>query len=124
MKIEVSATSNTADVQGAADAVETLINSWDTDVTVSRRPTPPRADEDKVVDPVSVAALVLAIPSAVLAVADLADRIKKRRRAKQLVDQAKAVRETAGVQVFVVLADGGRRPLDAIDPDELLEGPT
>lgn len=70
------------------------------------------------------AALVLAIPAAVLAAVDLADRMKKRRRAKQLVDYAGAIRETTGVQVFVVLADGGRRPLDAVDPNDLLEGPT
>ena len=122
MIIQLSATEESADVQGAADALEALVNSWDTEVAVDRRPTPRRADKDKVVDPVSLAALVLSIPSAVLAVADLADRIEKRRRAKQLVDQAKTIRKTTGVNVFVVLADG-RRPLDVVDPDELLAGP-
>ena len=36
----------------------------------------------------AVASLVLSIPSAALAVADLADRIDKRRRATELIDQA------------------------------------
>jgi hypothetical protein len=39
----------------------------------------------------SQASLVLSIPSAALAVTDLADRIRKRRRATELIDHAQQV---------------------------------
>jgi hypothetical protein len=40
----------------------------------------PDADR-KVIDPISLAALILSIPSAVLAVMDIADRLTKHRKA-------------------------------------------
>lgn len=123
MIIEVSGTADAATVEQAADSFAALVRSWDPDVTVSRRTPPPPPDGDKVVDPVSVAALVLAIPSAVLAVVDIVDRIQKRRRAKQLIDHAKTISETAGVQVILVVNDR-RKPLAAVNPDELLDATT
>ena len=45
----------------------------------------------KIVDPISLAALILSIPSAVLAVIDIADRLTKRRshRTLDLLDRAR-----------------------------------
>ena len=40
----------------------------------------------------SLAALVLSIPPAVLSVADLGDRIRKRRRAREIIDQAQRLK--------------------------------
>jgi hypothetical protein len=74
----------------------------------------------KVIDPISVAALVLSIPGAVLAVIDIADRISKRRRAQKLIDEAKRLREQTGVQVFVVQQDIPKS-LDSLTADSLLE---
>ena len=54
---------------------------------------------------VSMASLVLSIPSAALAVADLADRIRKRRRAQELIDHAQLL---AARQVRVYLMSQGR----------------
>jgi hypothetical protein len=62
-------------------------------------------DDGKVIDPVSVAALVLSIPSAALAVLDLADRVRKRRRASELIDHA---RQLAARQVTVCVISRGR----------------
>jgi len=76
-------------------------------------------DHDKVIDPVSVATLVLSIPAAALAILDLADRIHKRRRAKELIDHAQ---QLAAQQVTVCLISRSRTvELRALTPDELLD---
>jgi hypothetical protein len=75
------------------------------------------------VDLVALAALVssaaLAIPATALAVGDLADRMRKRRRAKELIDRA---RELGDQRVSVVLVERTRTvEIRGLDPDQLLE---
>jgi len=66
-----------------------------------------------------VTALALSVPSAALAVLDLADRIHKRRRAKELIDQA---RQLAAQQVTVCLLSRDRSvELAGLAPDALLD---
>jgi hypothetical protein len=78
-----------------------------------------RRDEDKAVDPVALASLVLSLPSAALAVADLADRIRKRRRAAELIDHAQHL---AVQQVNVSLIVQGRPvELRTLTPDQLID---
>jgi hypothetical protein len=68
---------------------------------------------------VALASLVVSLPSAALAVADLADRIRKRRRAKELIDHAQHL---ATQQVTVHLVSGSRTvELRTLDPDQLLD---
>jgi hypothetical protein len=75
--------------------------------------------DDKVIDPVSMAALVLSIPSSALAVLDLTDRIHKRRRAKELIDHAQ---ELVAQQVTVCLISRSRTvELRTLAPDQLLD---
>ena len=74
---------------------------------------------DKVIDPVALAALFVSIPSAALAVADLADRIRKRRRASDLIEQARAL-AARRVAVSLMLGDD-RVEIASLDPDRLLE---
>ena len=67
----------------------------------------------------AVASLVLSVPSAALAVADLADRIRKRHRATELLGQA---RQLAARQVTVCLMSPGRSvELSTLTPDQLLD---
>ncbi len=76
-------------------------------------------NHDKGVDPVAVAALAVSIPSAALAVVDLADRIRSRRRAKELIDHAQHL---AAQQVTVCLVSRSRTvEIRALGPDQLLE---
>jgi hypothetical protein len=76
-------------------------------------------DDGKVIDPISLTALVLSIPSAALAVADLADRIQKRRRAKELIDQAQ---QLADQQVTVSLvSQDGPVAVTTLTADQLLD---
>ena len=62
---------------------------------------------------------MLSIPSAALAVLDLADRIARRRRAAELTDQARRLAATQ-VTVSLIIQD---RPvqISALDPDQLLD---
>jgi hypothetical protein len=81
---------------------------------------PPRAartgpGDGKAIDPVSLATLVVSLPSAALAALDLADRIGKRRRAGELIDHA---RRQATQQVNICLIAQGR-PVSS--PDQLLD---
>ena len=63
--------------------------------------------------------LVLSIPSAALAVADLADRIRKRRRARELIDHAQHL---AAQHVTVrVISHGHAAELRTLTPDQLLD---
>jgi hypothetical protein len=63
--------------------------------------------------------LVVSLPSAALAVFDLADRIGKRRRAGELIDHA---RHQATEQVSIYLITQGRPvELRTLTPDQLLD---
>jgi len=75
---------------------------------------------DKAIDPVAVGALIAAIPSALLAVADIADRIKKRRAAQKLIDDAKHLQSTRKVQIHL-LVENVATPLEKVTADILIE---
>ena len=97
-----SATTDNADA--ARRSLEELARSWGHEITQAPAEATsaarPGHDDGKAIDPVAVASLVLSIPSAALAVADLADRIRKRRRAAELIDHA---RQLAARQVTIYL---------------------
>jgi hypothetical protein len=77
----------------ARRSLETLAHSWGHDLAEAPAEATSAAraghDDGKAIDPVAVASLVLSVPSAALAVADLADRIRKPRRAAELIDRAR-----------------------------------
>ena len=117
--------SATAENTGVARrSLEALAHSWGQEIAEAPAGAATAADtghddDGKVIDPVAVASLVLSIPSAALAVADLADRIRKRRRATELIDQAQ---QLAAKQVTVYLMSPGRTvELSTLTPDQLLE---
>src|SRR4051794_28263125 len=106
IQLDTATTDNTGP---ARHSLEALARSWGHEITEAPAEATPsaRADHDdgKAIDPVAVASLVLSIPSAALAVADLADRIRKRRRAADLIDRA---RQLAARQVTLYLISPGR----------------
>jgi len=114
----------TENAEAARRSLEALAHDWGYQIaevpaetaTVAR--TTDR-DREKGIDPVSVASLVLSIPSAALAVQDLADRIRKRRRAKHLIDQAQHL---AAQHATVTLISRSRTvEVRTLDPDQLLD---
>jgi hypothetical protein len=116
-----SATAENA--EAARRDLEALAHSWGHEMAAdparAREAAGAARNDDKAIDPVSLTALVLSIPSAALAVLDLADRIHKRRRAKELIDHAK---QLAAQQVTVCLISHNRPvELTTLDPDQLLD---
>jgi hypothetical protein len=111
------------DVTAAQRSIGELAHDWGHETATSPADaptaTPTSPSGDKVIDPVSVTALVLSIPSAALAAIDLADRIHKRRRAQQLINHAKELAE----QDVVLRVIAQERPvaITALDPDQLLD---
>jgi hypothetical protein len=75
----------------------------------------------KAVDPVGAATLILAIPSACLAVCDLVDRFQKRRRAVKLIDAARAICTAKSIAIYVKAADGKLVDMGSLDADRLIE---
>jgi hypothetical protein len=111
--------------QGITDAcgqLEVLTDSWGhplADPPAQRSEAgKPDTGRDKAIDPVAVAALLVSIPSAALAVVDLADRIQKRRRATELIDQAQRL---AAHQVTMYLKTEPPTELATLTPDDLLD---
>jgi hypothetical protein len=116
--------SATTDNTGAArNSLEELARSWGHEITEAPAEATPAAraghGDGKAIDPVAVASLLLSVPSAALAVADLADRIRKRHRATELIDHA---RQLAAQQVTIYLISPGRTTdLGTLTPDQLLD---
>lgn len=117
-----SATTGNAEV--AKRSLGTMAHGWGYEIAEAPAEATAAAatihhDDGKAIDPVPVAALVLSIPSAALAVLDLADRIRKRRRAKELIGHAQ---QLAAQHVTVSLISCSRTvELRTLAPDQLLD---
>jgi hypothetical protein len=113
----------TENVGAAQQSLQALAHSWGHELTEApasaTEATGPTRHDDKVIDPVSLTALVVSLPSAALAVLDLADRIGKRRRARELIEHA---RQLAAQHVTVCLMSR-HRPVElaVLAPDQLLD---
>jgi hypothetical protein len=122
IQLQSSTAENTA---AARRSLEAMVRGWGHEITQTLPDSASAArgshgdERDRVIDPVSLTALVLAIPSAATAVLDLADRIRKRRRAEELIGHAK---ELAGQQVAVRVISRSRTvELSTLTPDQLLD---
>jgi hypothetical protein len=117
MIIHVQA-SDTAALDTAWRGLQDLARTWDQEITSTPADAGTTTD-DKAIDPVAVASLAASLPSAALAVADLADRIRKRRRAAELIDHA---RQQAARQVTITVITPGRfTEIRTLTPDQLLD---
>lgn len=113
--------SRAAEVDAAGREVAELARGWGHGVSEVSAEEAAGAGRggSKAVDPVAVASMVLSIPSAALAVGDLAERIRKRHRAKELIDRAERL---ADDQVSVRVVTRTRTvEVRGLDPDRLLE---
>ena len=107
--------------QAARRRLEAIAHNWGTEITETAAAAAGTIDQDdgKVIDPVSLATLVLSIPPAALAVLDLADRIQKRRRATELIDHAQQL-ATQRVTIHLV-TQNHTVELRTLTPDQLLD---
>ena len=121
MNIQLHATSTRA-ASTASQSLQNLARDWGYPATCTpARPDtgPAGHDTGKTIDPVAVTSLIVSIPSAALAVLDLADRIAKRRRATQLIDHAQHL--TAQHITLTLTIPARTIELATLTPDQLLD---
>ncbi|MGW8889516.1 hypothetical protein [Streptomyces sp. NPDC055749] len=108
-----------ADTEAAGKSISVLTSSWGFPSEPVRAGKPVEDSDIKGVDPVAVTALIMSIPSAMLAVADITDRIRKRRRAGELIERAQQL-QTQQTAARLVLEDRSV-DLTTLTPDQLLD---
>lgn len=108
-----------ANVEAAGKSVAALTSSWGYPPEPAPTAEPATGPDTKGVDPVAVASLVVSIPSAMLAVADIADRIRKRRRAGELIERAQRLRAQQAAARLV--CEDRSVDLATLTPDQLLD---
>lgn len=72
-------------------------------------------------DLLTAATFILALPSAVLAAIQLAERLELKKKIDRILDWARRVRSSKGVRVRMVDRAGRRLPLDRASSDEVIE---
>jgi hypothetical protein len=105
----------------ATSSLASLASGWGAEVSEEPAVAQPAEAElsRKGADPVAIASLVLSVPSAALAVQDLADRIRKRRRAEELISHAQNL---AAQQVTAhLIVRRSSVEVSTLTPDKLLE---
>ncbi len=106
----------------AADQLTAILREGEEPGVVSRSVASAVPDgTHKTVDPIALVGVILAIPSAVLAVMDLADRLRKRGKAQKLTAAANRLRREKRVTITVVAPDGTTWSLDRLEADTVLE---
>jgi hypothetical protein len=112
--------------EDAAAVAETLAQIAEQQLSTPLRlkpdlpPSPrPGGPGDRVVDPISLAAMILAIPPAALAVWDIAKRIEARRKAAALLDAWRTPSLSARVKITVETPQGAV-PLERMSVEMLL----
>jgi hypothetical protein len=109
------------EVAEAKRSLADLAKDWDVTIAETASSAPQavgRGDGYRGIDPVALASLIVSLPSAALAVADLADRIKKRKRAKDLIDHAELLSEKR--VTTIVITETRTIDLRSLTPDQLL----
>lgn len=108
-----------ADVEAAEKSVAALTASWGYQPEPAPTAKPATGPDTKGVDPLALTSLIVSIPSTMLAVADITDRIRKRRRAAELIERAQQLR-TQQATARLVRED---RSIDlaTLTPDQLLD---
>ncbi|MFE7077210.1 hypothetical protein ACFU96_44710 [Streptomyces sp. NPDC057620] len=108
-----------ADAEAAGKTIAALTSTWGYPTEPAPTAKPVHDPDTKGVDPVAVTSLLVSIPSAMLAVADIADRIHKRRRANELIERAQ---QLAAQQAAARLVREDRSiDLATLTPDQLLD---
>jgi hypothetical protein len=110
-----------ADAEAAASAVADAVAAGETGAVARIERAAESGEGRKLLDPVSVATLIVSLPAAALAVADLVDRLRKRQTAQAIIDAAKKAQEEGKAEATLIGPDGRPHALGNLTPDALLE---
>lgn len=106
----------------AAEIREILESELATSVTERAEVPDPRGQITRSVDPLALSALVLAVPGAILAAADLAQRLELKPRVDRLLQRLRTrTAARPGNRVEILDSEGRGRVVDGLGSDELLE---
>ncbi|MFJ3673992.1 hypothetical protein ACIPSE_46910 [Streptomyces sp. NPDC090106] len=108
-----------AGIEAGEKSFATLTGSWGYPPEPLPPAEPTGGRDDKGIDPVAVASLIVSVPSAMLAVADITDRILKRRRAGELIEHARQL--NAQQTTVRLVREDGTIDLATLTPDQLLD---
>lgn len=111
------------DAAQAADSLEKILEKV-TAMRPQRRIPPTERSDEKALNAltVAIASLILAIPAAVLATADIAERIAKRQKAEEIITQARQIIINGNVSMTITINGGGLPvPVQSLTADTLLE---
>ena len=107
--------------QAAQDLARLLGEEYDTTPAVHNNASSADTGEPRRIDPATGIALVLSIPGAILAAVDLADRIKKRKKADRLIQWARQQRQSSPqLQIHIEIGQAFLS-LDKVDSAQLLD---
>lgn len=112
--------------QGAKAGVEEIrkiINSeFRYDSPISYQKEASSQGNSKAVDPIALSTLIISIPAAILAVADLAERIKRRKELDRTLDKIeKLVVQKKEISVKIIYPNGEIKEIHSADSVEILD---
>lgn len=112
------------DVEAASNEIKDIIKEeFDYDTLIKQAPINIQNEKNKVVEPMTVAALVLALPGAILAGIEIADKIRNRKKLDNTLNKIqKRVIQKRAVSVKIINADGVIKKIETVDTVELQEG--
>jgi hypothetical protein len=108
-----------ADAEAAEKNIAALTSGWGYPPEPAPTAEPATGPDTKGVDPLALTSLIVSIPSAMLAVADITDRIHKRRRAAELIERAQQLRAQQATARLV--REDRSVDLATLTPDQLLD---
>lgn len=110
--------SGAGDTRRAAESLKAVLGD---EIGIVVEPAPiASADARRAIDPIAAAALILSIPSALLAVADLVQRIRSRKKASELIEVGGRLTVEHRVEIHV-MTPTGPQALRSLTPDRLLD---
>ncbi len=103
------------------EILQIIKDEFAVDATVTTPEEAGLQEEVKSFDPFSFAALILAIPSAVLAVIDIAERIRKKKKTEQALKKVQQLTLKHEVNIKIGYPDGKIVEISQADTAELLD---
>ncbi len=111
------------DAENGANEIKKIINDefeYEPQILTGKENN--REGNRKAVDPIALTALILAVPGAILAVADLAGRIKNKKKLDRALEKIqKQVVQKKEVTVKIIYPDGMIKDICSVDSVEILD---
>ena len=107
---------------GAEEIKKIIKEEFESDIQIAQEKESCREDQTKEIDPISIGALILAIPGAILTFAQLSDRIKKKEKLDRTLDKIrKQVSYNKKVTVKIKYPNGMIKEISTVDSVEILD---